>query len=226
MFSKSCNLASSNQDGGGTTGCKSSKQGSKKLSQSDSFKSVKDSEAEKECKPISPTLAKIIQKEQTHFKPASYVLVPTILVGLLLLTFLKGNSILDSIIGVEQCSSMDFTFLAILVLFLITITVINIILVKREYKAKVDNDYTFVDGDLKWTPESLVGFILSAIGAGSVAGVFGLGGGIIFKPLLLHFKVSPVVAASTGMYMIMFTTFSNSIIFYVSGYLNLNYGLW
>ena len=154
------------------------------------------------------------------------VIVPLILFGLLALTLVKGNSKFDSLVGIDQCSALDFGLLSVIVSFLIISTIINIVLVKREYRIKVAHNYKFVDGDMHWTPKSLVSFIVAAVGAGSVAGTFGLGGGIIFKPLLLSFKVSPVVAASTGMYMIMFTTFSNSIIFILSGDLQISYGLW
>ena len=61
---------------------------------------------------------------------------------------------------------------------------------------------------------------------GWVSGAFGLGGGSIFNPLMIELGVPPTVSTSTGMYMIMFSTFASSVIYISYGALNLKFGLW
>ena len=68
--------------------------------------------------------------------------------------------------------------------------------------------------------------VLCAFVGGWVSGALGLGGGAIFNPLLLTMGVPPSVASSTGMYMIMFTTFGSSLTYLLIGNLNLYFGSW
>ena len=181
---------------------------------------------ENDVKVKSPILERILKREKTHCKPVSLIMVPIILIGLVILTLLRGNSRVDSIAGVESCSALSFVLLAMLILFMVGATVINIILVKKEYKQKTKNGYEFIEGDLQWTPKLLTQFMLAAVIAGFIAGCVGLGGGVIFNPLLLSFKVPPSVSSATGMYMIMFTTLANSFQYLLSGYLHLGFAFW
>lgn len=150
-----------------------------------------------------PSLQKIIKREQTHCKPVTLVMVPSLFFVLILLSLLRGNSNFDSIIGIESCSALNIVFLLLIILFYMGMTAVNIVLIKQEYKTKVKYGYEFAEGDLQWKPKLLIQFIISAFAAGFVAGSVGLGGGTIFNPLLLSFKVPPTVASSSGMFMIM-----------------------
>lgn len=105
-------------------------------------------------------------------------------------------------------------------------TAINIYIVKKEHLIKEMHGYKFVEGDLQWTGKSLFQFNLSALIAGFIASLVGLGGGVIFNPLLLQFKVPPSVASNTGMFMIMFSTITNSFLFIMAGFFHIEYGLW
>lgn len=72
----------------------------------------------------------------------------------------------------------------------------------------------------------LITFMIVAVGAGFAAGSVGQGGGSIFNPLLISFKVHPAVAAASGMYMIMFSSFANTFMYVLSGYLHIGFGFW
>jgi uncharacterized membrane protein YfcA len=61
-------------------------------------------------------------------------------------------------------------------------------------------------GDIVWTPETTVYYPLLCAIAGVVAGMFGVGGGIVKGPLMLHLGVLPEVAAATSATMILFTS--------------------
>lgn len=175
---------------------------------------------------VHPELLKIIKKEQTHLKPATLILFPFLFIVLIFLILLRGTSSVDSIIGVKSCSAMSFVILAILVLFYVGMTILNTVLVKKEYSIKVKHGYKFVEGDLKWESKLLIQFVLCALGAGFIAGTVGLGGGVIFNPLLLSFKVPPQVASSTGMFMIMFGSLSNIFLYIMADYLHIGFGFW
>ena len=67
--------------------------------------------------------------------------------------------------------------------------------------------------------------MLASVGGG-FAGAVGLGGGIVFNPVLIGMGMHPLAATSTGMYMIMFGSFSNALTFWLFGSLPLGYALW
>lgn len=66
---------------------------------------------------------------------------------------------------------------------------------------------------------------VASVGGGLASGV-GLGGGVVFNPVLIGLGYDPQVTASTGMYMIMFSAFLNSVTFYLFDNLNLVYAYW
>jgi len=61
---------------------------------------------------------------------------------------------------------------------------------------------------------------------GALAEAIGLGGGVLFNPIFLSLGIPPRVAASTGMFMVMFSTFSSSVIYVIQGTLSIEFGLW
>jgi hypothetical protein len=60
------------------------------------------------------------------------------------------SSPVDSIVGADVCSAWYFIFLAMMFVFLFIMTVVTILLVKREYHIKEQHGYQFVEGDLHW----------------------------------------------------------------------------
>jgi uncharacterized membrane protein YfcA len=79
--------------------------------------------------------------------------------------------------------------------------------------------------EVSFVGSSLVKLAVASI-CGGLASAVGLGGGIVFNPVLIGLGVPPTVAASTGMYMIMFSAFLNSLTFYLFDKLSVQYALW
>ena len=61
-------------------------------------------------------------------------------------------------------------------------------------------------GDIVWTEWTTIVYPLWCSCAGIIAGMFGVGGGIVKGPLMLHLGVLPEVAAATSATMILFTS--------------------
>ncbi|EIE19332.1 hypothetical protein COCSUDRAFT_44684 [Coccomyxa subellipsoidea C-169] len=61
--------------------------------------------------------------------------------------------------------------------------------------------------------------------AGFTAGLLGIGGALIFNPVLLQLGVQPQVTASTSVLMILFTSSAIALSFYFQGLLNTSYAL-
>mmetsp|Transcript_7424 Transcript_7424/g.16833 ORF Transcript_7424/g.16833 Transcript_7424/m.16833 type:complete len:511 (-) Transcript_7424:177-1709(-) len=77
--------------------------------------------------------------------------------------------------------------------------------------------------EIHWNNHNTVVYPSLSIIAGLVAGMFGIGGGIIKGPLMLALGVHPQVASATSACMILFTSSTSTICFLISGYLVYDY---
>ena len=68
--------------------------------------------------------------------------------------------------------------------------------------------------------------ILFAFLIGTGASALGLGGGVVFNPLLIELGVQPQVASATGMFLVLFSSLSNTILYSLSGFMNFPWALW
>lgn len=163
---------------------------------------------------VNPILQNLLALEKTHFRPRTIVIVLVSFFSILFIGLARGTKSLKSIFGIHRCDPLDFILLAVQVIILLGLAAINIYLLDKEYKLKVENGYQFVKGDIVWNFK----LIIFALVAGFLSGAVGLSGGILFTPLFLKFGIAPTVASSTSMYMAMFATLSSSILFMFSGY--------
>eukprot|EP00522_Entomoneis_paludosa_P001993 CAMPEP_0172473606 /NCGR_PEP_ID=MMETSP1065-20121228/68941_1 /TAXON_ID=265537 /ORGANISM="Amphiprora paludosa, Strain CCMP125" /LENGTH=546 /DNA_ID=CAMNT_0013231781 /DNA_START=200 /DNA_END=1840 /DNA_ORIENTATION=+ len=80
-----------------------------------------------------------------------------------------------------------------------------------------------ITSDIAWSESNTVTYSLLAIVAGLVAGLFGVGGGIIKGPLMLGLGVHPAVASATSAAMIFFTSSTSTASYSVFGLLLYDY---
>eukprot|EP01024_Parvocaulis_polyphysoides_P073730 TRINITY_DN9505_c0_g2_i8.p1 TRINITY_DN9505_c0_g2~~TRINITY_DN9505_c0_g2_i8.p1 ORF type:complete len:484 (-),score=38.01 TRINITY_DN9505_c0_g2_i8:268-1719(-) len=81
------------------------------------------------------------------------------------------------------------------------------------------------DQEVHWNPMNTIKFPMICSLAGLVAGMFGVGGGIVKAPLMLAMGVPPDVAAATSATMILFTAGSASTIYVSFGAVPVTYGV-
>lgn len=80
--------------------------------------------------------------------------------------------------------------------------------------------------DIHFDTGNTIQLVSIGLVGGLVSGAFGLGGGSIFGPVLLHLHVAPKVVSATSMYMIMYSTVSSSLMYIIVGTLDIGYGFW
>ncbi|KAK1944999.1 Sulfite exporter TauE/SafE family protein 3 [Phytophthora citrophthora] len=76
----------------------------------------------------------------------------------------------------------------------------------KVYLRKTAVNYQYVDGDIQWTKKMVVYFPVGCAIAGIVAGMFGVGGGIITGPIMIELGIVPEVASSTMALMILYSS--------------------
>lgn len=80
--------------------------------------------------------------------------------------------------------------------------------------------------DLIFRGKVLRNVLFLGFGGGWVAGALGLGGGVIFNPLLLSMGVPPIVSTATGTYLILFSKIATCFLYFIFGELTMDYALW
>lgn len=87
-------------------------------------------------------------------------------------------------------------------------------IIKSEYEYRKSIDYPYNNTDIKWdAPMIFVKFPLYSFLSGLMAGLLGIGGGLILGPLLLELGLHPVVSTATSNFLVLFTSSSTSIQF-------------
>ena len=139
--------------------------------------------------------------------------------------FLRGSRKTPSIIGITKCGSLDWFLFSSFIIIAFLLTYIGVRINKREQTLKEKGGVSCAT-DIKYRGQSLFYLLFFAFIGGWVSGAFGLGGGSVFNPLMIELGVPPTVSTSTGMYMIMFSTFASSVIYISYGALNQEFALW
>ncbi|EEY57882.1 uncharacterized protein PITG_00469 [Phytophthora infestans T30-4] len=145
----------------------------------------------------SDSLVQILEKER-HFAWGPHVAIMVCYLGVV------AASIGDA--------SVDCGGVAYWVILLIEIPWVAVFVVltshylHKVYLRKTAANYQYVDGDIKWTKKMVVYFPLGCAVAGIVAGMFGVGGGIITGPIMIELGIVPEVASSTTALMILYSS--------------------
>jgi len=140
---------------------------------------------------------------------------------LLAISFLRGSK------GFEKCSTGDWAVNGIFLVLMVIFVIIAVKLVFHEQQLKKEFDnINLAESDLIFEGHALRVVLGLGFGGGWVAGALGLGGGVIFNPLLMKLGVPPKVSSATGMYMITFSKICTCAIYFVNGKLELDYGAW
>jgi len=82
-----------------------------------------------------------------------------------------------------------------------------------------------VASDIVWNETTTIKYPSFSVIAGLIAGLFGLGGGLVYGPLMLGLDVHPAVASATCACMILFISSTATISFMSFGYLVYDYAI-
>lgn len=166
--------------------------------------------------PQSTLLDSIIDSER-RAPIRNVVVIFGLFLTVLIVNILKGGGALPSPIGI-QCGSSAFWMAELfLIMLVLAVTFYARVYLLRKARTKSQTEYKYADGDIRWNPSSTLVYPLLCGFAGFVAGLFGIGGGIIKGPVMLALGVHPAVASATSACMILFTSFTATTSFLVFG---------
>jgi uncharacterized protein len=80
--------------------------------------------------------------------------------------------------------------------------------------------------DIVFNAKNIVILVLLGFTGGMLAGAFGLGGGVIFNPILLTMGLPPQVSGACSLYLVCFSKIASSLVYILNGKMNILYALW
>jgi uncharacterized membrane protein YfcA len=169
-------------------------------------------------------LQDILEEEKVAPK-LNIVILVTMFVVVMVMNLLKGGGAFPSPIGIK-CGSTSFWMANLFMLaWIVLISFFVRAYLVRQYEIKKRCNYPYVEGDIEWTSRSTIIYPCICCLAGFMAGMFGVGGGIVKGPLMLAMNVHPAVSSGTSATMILFTSFTATTSFVVFGLLLPDYAV-
>ena len=87
----------------------------------------------------------------------------------------------------------------------------------KNYQKKVDNNYYFLKGDIKWDKLTCLKYTLISSATGLVSTFLGIGGGMLIVPALIKLGLLPEVVAAVNSVTTFYSSVSSSLQFIGSG---------
>lgn len=138
-------------------------------------------------------------------------------IGLILLTFFKGGKGVDSIVGITCASSWYGILIAIQFLWTLGFAVRFALKLMKDTEEKKSVGYPFHPQDVLWDASKTRFYAFFTLVAGIVAGLIGIGGGMVLGPLMLVMGIHPRVSTATTATMIVLTSSSVAVLFVTAG---------
>jgi uncharacterized membrane protein YfcA len=155
---------------------------------------------------------------------AKHLLALTTVVLSLVVNFIRGSKSAPG--RVKRCSDLDGAILVFFFVLMVSLSLLGVCINRREQALKVKVGRGLVPSDIRYRGSQLVYLLFFAFCGGWVSGAIGLGGSSIFNPLMISMGVPPLVATSTAMYMILYSSTASTVIYFTYGALDLPYAAW
>lgn len=138
---------------------------------------------------------------------------------LLFASLVRGSINNPSIFGIEKCSFLDWGTMVMYVIVCIMIVCCAIRQVSWEQEIRIKYGRGLEAGDIELKPSNILILIIGSIFGGFASGALGMGGGLVFNPLLLSMGVPAKVASHSGIYMVIFASGASTFMYGVAGML-------
>jgi len=104
---------------------------------------------------------------------------------------------------------------------------LSVIIVRREQDLKIKyGRIGMADSDIIFSTKNVLFLVSLGFFGGFLAGAFGLGGGVIYNPILLTMGLPPTVAGACSLFLVGYSKIASTIVYALNGILNIYYALW
>mmetsp|Transcript_21405 Transcript_21405/g.59539 ORF Transcript_21405/g.59539 Transcript_21405/m.59539 type:complete len:644 (-) Transcript_21405:1258-3189(-) len=158
-----------------------------------------------------------LERDARQYPVEKLVCFAVLWLGLTLLTFFKGGKGVKSIVGIDCTSPWYGVMVGIQFLWTFGFAAYFAIKLMRETIEKKAVGYPYHAQDVLWDFEKTRFYAFFTFVAGIVAGLIGIGGGMVLGPLMLVMGIYPRVSTATTATMIVLTSSSVAILYVTSG---------
>ena len=174
-------------------------------------------------------LESILEREKSTLGQWRINVQVILLTGLsVIVNLVRGSPDFESIVGFSRCGSKDWGVLVAFIVLCLLVCWKNFQELLHEQRLKTKYNKGLCNSDILLEGENsnrmnvlVMGFVGSWIGV-----TFGLGGGSIYNPFQISLGINPIVAASTSMYMIMFASFTSTMMYLVWNKIDVAWTAW
>jgi len=114
----------------------------------------------------------------------------------LMLIFVRGGKGANSIFGVPYCGAVYWLVSTVAIVGLPVVSMLMLRRLVDESEEKQSCGYLFAEGDVVWTRKTGTKLAVATVIAGIVAGLIGIGGGMVVGPILLELGFNPQVSSA------------------------------
>lgn len=101
---------------------------------------------------------------------------------------MRGSKKNPSIINIQKCGTLDWTLFLGSIIFYVLVFYMNVLKIQASEQIKKITKIGYFESDFEYKGFSLFKLVLASIGGG-FAGAVGLGGGVVFNPVLIGLGV-------------------------------------
>ncbi|CAJ1950588.1 unnamed protein product [Cylindrotheca closterium] len=166
---------------------------------------------------MEATREKLLLKDARQLPGEKIIGLIVLWFGLIALTFLKGGKGVDSVIGITCASPWYGVLIGIQFLWTMGISCLFGWRLTKQTAEKKRVNYPFHPQDVLWDFEKTRFYAFFTFIAGIVAGLIGIGGGMVLGPLMLVMGIHPRVSSATTATMVVLTSSSVAVLFVTAG---------
>lgn len=166
-----------------------------------------------------------LERDARQYPKEKLVCFGILWIGLTLLTFLKGGKGVESLVGIDCSSPWYGVLLAIQFVWTFGFAAAFAYKITKETAVKQAIAYPFHAQDVLWDFQKTRFYAFFTFGAGVIAGLIGIGGGMVLGPLMLVMGIYPRVSTATTATMIVLTSSSVAILYITSGLVPWQYAI-
>lgn len=156
---------------------------------------------------ISEGWQSILREEYTAIPKTKMAIIIVLLISSMALAIIKGSKKVDSILGIQYCSSGYWGVFAAGLLSCVVFSFMNRRLVRKVIRLKKLYNMEKEEGDFNITDESITKLSTASVIAGILAGLLGMGGGTVMGPVLLSMDANIENVVATSGFFVVQTSF-------------------
>lgn len=166
-----------------------------------------------------------LERDSRQYPKEKLICFAILWLGLTLLTFFKGGKGVDSLIGIDCSSPWYGVLIGIQFLWTFGFAAGFAYKITKETSEKRAVKYPFHSQDVLWDFHKTKFYAFFTFCAGIIAGLIGIGGGMVLGPLMLVMGIYPRVSTATTATMIVLTSSSVAILYITSGLVPWQYAI-